>query len=418
MNTDISAFKGMKLLIVSMTTWGEMGNWLSGKSLETTLTACLPDTSVRIEAAENLIPRFQAVGAAIKQATLDSQTPQERFDRYAAVLRGLEPLFPVGFEDDPRRFPELADELQTLVNYLRAEQPDLVIGTKGVICRALLGALRLAGLNRPVINYVTNHGHFQFAVHRCPAATLHVVRFPEGQDYLQAATGWPAESIRVVGYLIAAQQLLRQAAIPARLAPQPPTEVASNPGFKRSVIIVSNRGGREYIDLLERLKPYGDSIEVTFIAIRDEMLCELAEGVVREVGAATWRVVSELSQPELFKLMLRAQREGVCILVCKASPNSIFEAAYFGLPMFLLRTGLPMEEWGADMVVREGIGWVEETMAALAPQLTACLDDPTGLARTRERLQTFVATYLDQEKTVRKLLGAIAHATSTESREA
>ena len=92
MNDPYVSLRDKKFLIVSMTTWGEMGNWLSGKSLGATLAACLPTASVQVEAAESLVPRFQPIGASIKGVTLSSQTPEQRFERYAAILHGLEPV--------------------------------------------------------------------------------------------------------------------------------------------------------------------------------------------------------------------------------------------------------------------------------------------------------------------------------------
>src|SRR5437879_1898850 len=92
---------GKRILIVSMTTWGEMGNWLSGKGLAGALARLAPDADVQIEPAESLIPRFAATGAAIKEATTASGSPEERFARYSEVLRNLEVVLPPGFEQDP-----------------------------------------------------------------------------------------------------------------------------------------------------------------------------------------------------------------------------------------------------------------------------------------------------------------------------
>jgi hypothetical protein len=389
---------GKRVLVVSMTTWGERGNWLSGRSLGATLQACWPDAQVDVVAAEELMPLFGEVGKRIKAATIETSDPEERFAGYSRILRSLEPLFPAGFEDDPERYPSAAAELQTLAQRLRENPPDLLLGTKGIICRALIGALRLAGLERPVINYVTNHGHFQFAVHRVPGAALHLTRLPEGREYLIENCGWAPESIRVVGYLVAAQQLLQRGEVPK-------VDEGTTPHI--SVIIVSNRGGDEYVTVLERLVPFRDAIDVTFIALMDERLCSAANQVLREHGITRWRVADQLTQTELFHLMAQARAKGVCCLVCKASPNSIFEAVYFGLPMFLFRTGLPMEEWGADMVVSERIGWVAADVDDLTPPLLDSLSDISKLQPVIERQRAFAAQYLDQKLTIERLRDAV-----------
>jgi len=388
---------GKRILIVSMTTWGEMGNWLSGKGLAGALARLAPHAEIEIEAAEPLIPRFAATGAAIKEATTASGSPEERFARYSEVLRGLEAVLPPGIETDPGAHPSLAAELEPLCARLRAKPPDLVIGTKGVICRILAAALRLEGLDRPIINYVTNHGHFQFAVHDCPDAALHLVRFPEGAEYLRRERGWSPQSMRVIGYLIAAQQLGTIAA----------TEAIPS-GDARSLIIVSNRGGREYLDVLRAMLPYGESVEVTFIAINDEALSAAAQEEISRAGISNWRTVTKLAQAEFFQLLAQARSRGVCALVTKGSPNSIFEAAYFGLPMFLFRTGLPMEEWGSEIVIREGLGFVEETAAELNAHLTRAFAHPAELEEIRAKEIAFAKQYLDQKETISRIELALA----------
>jgi hypothetical protein len=396
MCTMTRPLSGKRILIVSMTTWGEMGNWLSGKALAGALARLTRDAEVQIEAAETLIPRFAATGAAIKEATTASASPVERFARYSEVLRGLEVVLPPGIETAPHAYPPLAAELEPLRARLAANPPDLVIGTKGVICRTLAAALRLAGLDRPIVNYVTNHGHFQFSVHDCPDAALHLVRFPEGAEYLRLERGWPSESIRVIGYLIAAQQL--------------GTIVGAETmesGEARSLIIVSNRGGREYLDVLNAMLPYGDSVDVTFIAINDEPLCEAAQEQISQARISNWRTVTKLAQAEFFQLLAQARSRGICALVSKASPNSIFEAAYFGLPMFLFRTGLPMEEWGSEIVNREGLGFVAETVAELNGNLTRAFAHPTELLEIRAKQVAFARQYLDQKETLCRIEAAL-----------
>jgi UDP-N-acetylglucosamine:LPS N-acetylglucosamine transferase len=378
----MSALRGRKILVLAMTSWGEAGNWLSGRSLAVTLTAALPDAEVELEAADRLLPGFRAVGDAIKSATVGSRSPAERFSRYAAVLEQLEQQFP--------------PDLEQLVRRLEEDPPDVVIGTKGIICRAAIEALRLAGSPRPVIDYVTNHAHFRFPVHRCSEAAVHLVRVPEAKGYLEQTCGWSAEEIRCVGYLVAAQAVLRTVG-----------DSASRNGDGRSVIVVSNRGGREYLELLRRLAPYGDTIDVTFVALHDAELREAADDVTAEVGAKTWQSFTELGQDELFRLMADARRAGTCALVCKASPNSIFEAAYFGLPMFLFRTGLPMEEWGAELVARDGLGVVEDDVDGLADHLKDALDDPRRIDEIRANQLAFARRYLDQERAVEQIVRAI-----------
>lgn len=387
----------MRIVVISMTTWGEMGNWLSGKSLGAALRSCFPEAEVNVVPAESLVPRFAATGESIKELTRRSATPAERQQRYSEVLRSLETDFPAGFEDDPAAHAAAAD-LAPLANLFRSSPPDLVVGTKGIICRAAIAASRLAGLRPPVINYVTNHGHFEFAVHHCPGASMHMVRFAEGGEYLRRACGLDDAAVRVVGYLVAAHQM--------NGAARPEGATVEGPA-RQSVIIVSNRGAEEYLEILDHLTPFGDSIDVTFIAINDEPLCAAAEQRIAAAGIRGWRTVVRVDQAEFFKLMAACRERGAARLVVKSSPNSIFEAVHFGMPMFLLRTGLPMEEWGGDIVLREGLGHIADTVKELMPALDASLRQPSTLDAINASQEQFRRRYLDQEATLRAVRAAV-----------
>ena len=392
------ALDGCRIVIVTMTSWGEAGNWLSAKSLEATIARAAPGCAVTVQAADELVPAFAQTGQAIKAATLNSRGPQERRNRYAAVLHALGERFPRGFEERPDGAPAL--EISGLADWIAATRPDLLIATKGVLCRALLAATRLAGIRVPVVDYVTNHAHFAFEVHRCPGARMHLVRLPDAKRFLEAECGFTPATVRVIGYLVAAQPLLSEAP-------------AAVPGARASLIVVSNRGGAEYVTMLRRLAPYAGELNLTFVALHDEQLQRSACAVAAAAGAESWQVVTHLDQAKLFGLMRQARTSPVCALVCKASPNSIFEAAYFRLPMFLLRTGLPMEEWGADLVVRERLGVVAEDMDVLTSELLARLRDPRAMADLRARLDAFAGRQLDQEQTIRLLIQALSDAVAT-----
>lgn len=382
---------GRTIGIVAMTSWGEAGNWLSARSLAATIARGAPGAAVRLQAADELLPVFAEAGASIKAATLRSGGPRERHDRYAAVLDGLGARFPPGLEERPGPW---AAELEALAEWIGSTAPDVLIGTKGIICRALLAAARLAGMRVPVVDYVTNHAHFAFRVHHCPGVVRHLVRTPQAERFLVDRCGFDPATVDVVGYLVAAQPLL-------------PDARSDAPASGPSLIVVSNRGGDEYVELLRRLAPVARHLDLTFVALNDERLRRAAAEVAEDVGAPSWRLSTRLRQQDLFELMRRARGSPVCALVCKASPNSIFEAAWFRLPMFLLRTGLPMEEWGADLVVDEGLGVVAKDMGSLASSLSTHLRDPGRIATIRQRLEAFADRELDQERTIGLVMGTV-----------
>jgi len=400
MNTKgAEALDGLSIGIVAMTSWGEAGNWLSAKSLETTIRRAVPNATVLVHAAEELVPRFAEVGQAIKVATLNSSGREDRGERYAAVLDTLASRFPPGSEDDVSG--AFAAEVARAVEWVSATKPDLLIGTKGIICRALHAATRLAGIPVPIVNYVTNHGHFAFEIHRCAGANVHLVRLSEAERFLVAECGFDPAKVRFVGYLVAAQSILHSE----------PASVKS--ALRASLIVVSNRGGAEYLKMLRRLAADARDVDLTFVALHDESLHDDAQEIAAAANVASWQVLTHLDQPRLFGLMRQVRESPICALVCKASPNSIFEAAYFRLPMFLLRTGLPMEDWGADLVLKEGLGVVADDMDILTTELLTHLRSPSRLAHIRARLDDFAQRQVDQEQSTKRVVEALVDAVTS-----
>ncbi len=390
----------MNVLILSMTTWGEMGNWLSGQSLKEALTKARPDWNVVQQAADTAVPGLAEAGSTIREISRQATSPEERFDAYRALMASLMEKYPAGMETGDASTSETARAVEQLKAVLATEAPDVIIGTKGIICRLALAA---SGGATPVINYVTNHMHFQFAVHRCPGATRHLVRLPQAKEYLQDDLGYDASAIDIIGYLINAGPNQPDAS-PRRSAGGSGSGSGSGDSTQPPhVVVVSNRGGAEYLDVLTYLVTKQTHASGTFIGINDPDLCGRASTIAAGHGAADrWTIVEKLSQADFLRLLSGRDRVGPLVLVSKASPNTIMEAVYLGIPMCLFRSGLPMEDWACDLVNEEGLG----TASADAPGVCAAIErlfqDGGELQAVVGRQRAYAARVLDQRSVVVK----------------
>lgn len=391
----------MRVLVLSMTTWGEMGNWLSGRALTQAVARCRPDWEVTQQPVDRLLPALAEVGARIRRVTMDSRTPAERSTGYGRIMQDLLADYPTGMEEGAPVTPAVRQQLDQLGAAIEKQAPDMIVGTKGVICR-----LAIASTNNriPVVNYVTNHGHFQFAVHNCPGAAAHLTRMDAAGAFLQARWGYPQDRVACVGYLVGG----------ADAGPSDAGGTVDAPAADRlHVVVVSNRGGGEYVDILQRLLEHRRAPGGTFIALNDPALCaEARERIERAGQSDRWSVLEKLDHEDFVRMLASRHERGAIALVTKASPNSIMEAVYLGIPMFLLRSGLPMEDWSCDVVTGGGFGAVADTVDGLWPAIAESIDTPERLTAISAREQEYAARALDQTAVVARILAALERAGS------
>ena len=75
----------MNVLVLSMTTWGEMGNWLSGRTLTHVVKARRPEWSVTQLPVDKLVPELAEVGARIRHVTMTSGSARENTWSIASI---------------------------------------------------------------------------------------------------------------------------------------------------------------------------------------------------------------------------------------------------------------------------------------------------------------------------------------------
>jgi hypothetical protein len=389
--------------IISMRSWGELGNLLAGRTLAATLAPELPGTSVEVWEAESLFPRFAPIGEEIRRVVGDRLPPERTRQAYLRVMAGLVEALPPGFEAAAELPEPLATEIAPLAAHLAATRPDVVVGTKGVISRLCLAALRRSGHRATVVNYVTNEGLLRLDVHRCPLIDHHLVQFERARRYLVDEHGYRPEQVRVVGRLLARAQASRFFEGGSAATGAPPSGAAV-----RRVLIFSNRGGREYLELLDRLTHGFPDAAVVFVAYNDPELAGAARDLLSRRATGDWQVFDRLGQGDYFRYLDWLAAGQAPLFISKTGPNAMLEGVYFGLPQLLLRSGLPMEEWVGPFLAEHGVGQAYTDMAGLIDTALRWLADPAQLAGRKRRALDLAGGVLDPQWARARTVAAFA----------
>ncbi|MET7571739.1 Moenomycin biosynthesis protein MoeGT1 [Streptomyces sp. NPDC005492] len=387
--------------VLSPRTWGEFGNYLAATRFSRVLRGAV-DAEVTLLEAEPILPWLGEAGAEIRTISLESPDATERTRRYMGLMARLQERFPTGFETDPT--PEQITELGPLTAHLRATAPDVVVGTKGFVARLCVAAVRLAGLPTRVASHVTNPGLLQLPLHRSPHPDLTLVGFPWAKEYLLAQAGGEADRVRVVGPLVA-QHDLRDFMTDETAAPASGPWGGDTDSGRPRLIIFCNRGGDVYLELVHHIAAHHPDTDLVFVGYDDPDLARRAAAGASRL--AHWRFHSRLTQAEYFDYIDRASRSPYGLLVSKAGPNTTLEAAYFGIPVLMLESGLPMEQWVPGLIQEQNLG----RACARPEDLFRTVDDwlarPSAIEMHKKSAIGFAESVLDQDAVAARIGAAV-----------
>lgn len=341
-----------KISIFCMSGWGELGNKLTATNLMNKIKSIDSSHQVNLYCANEFFEMFEDVGRDIKKAALTSISPDDLYDQYSFIMKTYDRIY-LDILGDKNNFLKMMNKF---INIIQSTKPDIIFCTKGVIARVCVDICSIVGLSPFILNYVSNHQHFQFKIHHTSGVNLHLVRTKEGYDYFMNNFKDQEEKIRFLGYIVAhnLNHLTEHSTISRVLKPNLIT-----------AIIVSNRGGVSYYNLIESLLVLADKINLIYITINDEVISNKVQNLVDKYNIKNWQVINKLSQDKYYSLLANANKISNQILITKASPNSIYEAIYLNIPMILHRSGLPMEDWSCSLVEKNFLGIVHKNMDEL-----------------------------------------------------
>lgn len=387
-----------RIEIFGLRTWGNLGNLLAARKLARRLETLLPGAGIRVLEGECFCAALAEFGAQIRELKETVSDPAELRSRYCALM-----------DDALRRFPAESEMITgaslfdrdavPLAEHFTESRPDIVIGAKGLLSRLCVKALRLASLQTPLINYVTNHGLISIPAHRSRGFTLNLVPFEQTKLALITAYGYREENVEVVGSLLSGEGLQN---VIARDRFNDQAGVRTVDG--RAVILFANHAGFDYAQLLDDCSDVLARVDVILIAHQRPELLERVRALGSKLGAHRWRVYDSLNQLQYFDEIAAATRSEHSFLISKSGPNTVLEAVSLGLPVLVHMSGLPMEDWVAELVARHGLGHACEGPGELAEQLRSWITSPVA-ATCKRRLPDFAAAHLNPNLTDQRLLG-------------
>lgn len=402
-----------RIHVVSPRTWGEFGNYLAATRFAQVLRDHL-DAEVSLWEAETFLPWVGDIGARIRETTLTSPDAATRTRRYLALMDELAAAWPRDVETAPSPGPDRQRKLEGLVAHLHTSRPDLIVGTKGFISRLCLAAARTAGGRvPPVINHVTNPGLLDLPLHRTRHPDLTLVGFEWARTRLVEHEGADPGRVRTVGPLVAQHELQGFLAAPgeprAGTEPAGPAAEWGDPAApeRPKMIVFSNRGGDDYLRIVAHLADRDADADLVFVGYGDAATTRAAAALARRGNALRWRFHQRLTQSEYFEYAARAAKAPHAFLVSKAGPATTLEAAWFGIPVLMLESGLPMESWVPGLIRDEGLGRCHRTVDDLIDSLDAWLGEPSAIAACKTRATAYADRALDQAATGRRIARAV-----------
>ncbi|GAA2220482.1 hypothetical protein ACFY2R_28370 [Micromonospora olivasterospora] len=396
--------------VISMRTWGELGNLLAGRTLAATLAAGLEKADVTVVEAETIFPQFAEAGAAIRELVAARLPADEVRAGYLRLMADFTGRLPADLDDDPVP-AATAERLAPVVEHFTRTKPDLVIGTKGVISRLSHAALRVADLTAPVVNYVTNEGLLRLPVHRAPHLPVHLVQFDRARDYLIREHGYRPGRVVPVGRLLAQAQAAQVFEGAAGAVDSGDAVGALDPALTATstrILILSNRGGREYLAALERIARAHPDAALVFVAYDNPALAAEAAELLIELKVPAWQTFDRLAQGDYLRYLSWLNAADAPLFISKTGPNSMLEGLYFGIPQLLVRSGLPMEEWVGPFLAEHGVGQGFDRMEELVEVAVRWVGDPDELPRRRSRAAALARTLLDPDRARRRTVAAVA----------
>lgn len=318
-------------------TWGAMGNFVAATHLGRVLDRDGRHT-VTVTASEDLVPFMRRAGREIRDMNLAANSREELNRTYWDFARRSAEALPRGFETIGTTPPI---DLGGMAQDLEQRRPEIAVATKGIIARMLVWAVRETGLNIKIWHYVTNPGLAEMPMHHCPDARVTSVPWPENRDRLLELVTLPSTSVRVIGPLLAARSM-------------PPASANVRKSHRRPVVLLfNNRSGSVFSDAVEHLLQARDDFKVIYLTVdQPSEVAALAETFI----SRGWEIYERLPQERYLQVLAEASRSPGSFLVCKASPATVYEAAYQGIPLLALPSGLPQEEWVPEFVQQHGIG--------------------------------------------------------------
>lgn len=379
-----------KILILSMKTWGELGNYLAGELLANTFKNIDSSLNVKVHAADDIIETLATIGKEIKEIMLTAANAEDVFLRYNNLFSSYEAnLYSADFEHDvTNRRCKLDEEINVLREFIAAYNPDIVIGTKGIISRLVFAANNQGSKRFKLINYITNHGLLDLAIHRSSEIMINIVQFEDAKNYILSNYNYSTERVLVTGRISSRPYLTN--ALNGDFLPR----IMNN---NLSIILFANRISECALLVANRLVGYSEKVNLYVICQGDEKLEKELKNLIQSHNINNWIIYGNLIQNDYFKLVSSLKFSKHSLLISKTGPNTMLEAIQYEIPVLLLNSGLPMEQWVAAFIKDNYLGFVEPNITCLLIRLNFILENLFELENFQKASQRVSHIFTDEK---------------------
>lgn len=372
-----------KALVLGMKTWGQLGNKIAAMRLGESIAKFNNISSVEVVFADDLIPILKKTGTKIRVLSKAAVSEKEKYRSYMEIQDCLLEYFPKGFEvSSVSDFT--AEGIRLLKEYISAYQPDVILGTKGLISRICFFLVRELGLECRVLNYITNPGLLELEIHQSQWLE-HIISFEFTRSKL-ISLGCPEKNIHTIGSAISdvnayISDLKREEHIDERQL--------SNGG----VLILSNYGGETYLDYLKTCMQANQSSNVLALFCGQPEVFNDAKNMMQFNNKTNCFIFEELQQSSYLSYASIMAKSNASFLLTKSGPNTVMEAVSLGLPLLVHWSGLPMERWIIQVINKYGLGVAVEASDQIPEILDDWLENPKLFSPFIANLEKFSQQY-------------------------
>jgi len=251
-----------------------------------------------------------------------------------------------------------------LTRMLADHRPDVLVLIHPIPVRPLAGARTALGIEVPMVSVVTDIGRPHIAWFH-PDLDLCLVASRQGEA-LGRKAGLSPDKLRLMGPLAHPKFALYRAS---------KAEAREELGWDRKLPVVLILGGGEGMGRLEHI---ARAIDRRVPKVQLAIVCGRNEKLRRKLSRVPWRSLVHLYG---FVDHLEVLMRGADVLVSKAGPLTIAEAALSGLPM-ILYGAIPFQETrNVDFVVQGGAGVYLSSPRRIADTLARWLHGDGALAQ-------------------------------------
>ncbi|MBO9541925.1 hypothetical protein J7643_15160 [bacterium] len=275
-------------------------------------------------------------------------------------------------------FPLLPKAKRNLEDYLREQNPDIIVSVFGVVNYAAMSILERLGWagKKPYVIFVTDltRNFLRSWVH--PEADMMIAMLDESREQL-VEYGMPADRIRVLHGMPVNPTFMTQK------KPREEARKALGMAPDRFTVLITMGGvaNKNTIRFSKELAESGLPLQLIVACGRNAALKRKMDRLASQARIP----IKVLGFTDQMPTLMDASD----VAISKPGPGTIAELAYKEIPMLIdgIFTPMPQEKGNLDFVVEKGIGTVITRSHSVSAQIRDLMENPFKVERLKENMR-------------------------------